>query len=111
MFSTDSGLARCSLTFLAVQAPGISKYCGICGKQYLNDQYVLEQDHVLNTVYPAGNGEGGLLLAPSTNAPELEGTHEEQGNESRVSQTPLTLAQLLVGACDLCIYCGGKFVG
>lgn len=37
-------LARCTLTFLAIQAPGISKVCGICGKQYLTENYLLKED-------------------------------------------------------------------
>lgn len=37
-------LARCTLTFLTIQAPGISKVCGICGKQYLTENYLLKED-------------------------------------------------------------------
>jgi hypothetical protein len=35
---------RCGLSFLAIQAPGITKYCGICSTPYLNDQFVAAQE-------------------------------------------------------------------
>ncbi|KAJ9659669.1 hypothetical protein H2201_007260 [Coniosporium apollinis] len=103
---------RCSSTFLAVQAPGISKYCGICGKQYLSDQYVFEQDAALDETAPTvnGGGESSSMDAPSTDAAGLEGGHQEQGTNAAEPRPPITLAQLLVAACVFCVYCGGKFV-
>ncbi|KAF2195354.1 hypothetical protein K469DRAFT_545477 [Zopfia rhizophila CBS 207.26] len=35
---------RCSLSFLAIQAPGILKYCDICKKPYFNDDFVFSQE-------------------------------------------------------------------
>ncbi|KAJ5174201.1 uncharacterized protein N7482_000078 [Penicillium canariense] len=32
--------ARCGLTFLAIQEPGISKYCSLCQKEYINEEIV-----------------------------------------------------------------------
>jgi hypothetical protein len=30
-------LARCGLSFLAIQEPGISKYCSLCQTEYLDE--------------------------------------------------------------------------
>lgn len=35
---------RCGLSFLAIQAPGITKYCGICNTQFLNEPFVAAQE-------------------------------------------------------------------
>jgi hypothetical protein len=35
---------RCGLTFLAIQAPGITKYCGICSTPFLNEDFVIAQE-------------------------------------------------------------------
>jgi hypothetical protein len=37
---------RCGLSFLAIQAPGITKYCGICSTPYFSDEFVLAQEYV-----------------------------------------------------------------
>jgi hypothetical protein len=74
-------LARCTLTFLAIQAPGISKVCGICGKQYLTENYLLKEDILDN---------GDLVAEEAFESPSL--------------------LQLLLTAFDKCIYCAGKFV-
>ena len=34
--STGHAFARCGISFLAIQEPGISKYCSRCGRQFLN---------------------------------------------------------------------------
>jgi len=77
---TDSSV-RCGLTFLAIQAPGISKFCGLCNRQYLTNQHLITLD--------AAEGE-------------IENTSAKPDH---------SLIQLLLVALDICIYCGGKFVG
>jgi hypothetical protein len=74
-----ASLARCGLTFLAIQAPGITKHCGICGKRFLSDAYLLSQ--------------------------------EDDSEEQSINPQKPTLLELLLIACDRCIYCGGKFIG
>jgi hypothetical protein len=66
---------RCGISLLAIQAPGITKYCGICSTPCLNEEFVRAQE--------TGEGE---------------------------SEPPNTLSRVLFQACDVCIYCGGKFV-
>jgi hypothetical protein len=35
---------RCGLSLLAIQAPGITKYCGICSTPFLNEEFVVAQE-------------------------------------------------------------------
>ncbi|KAF2853684.1 hypothetical protein T440DRAFT_496566 [Plenodomus tracheiphilus IPT5] len=35
---------RCGLSFLSIQAPGITKYCGVCSTPYLNEEFVAAQE-------------------------------------------------------------------
>jgi hypothetical protein len=37
---------RCGLSSLAIQAPGITKYCGICSTPFLSDEFVMTQEYV-----------------------------------------------------------------
>ena len=37
---------RCGLSFLAIQAPGITKYCGICSTPFLSEEFVAAQEEV-----------------------------------------------------------------
>ena len=87
-------IVRCGLTFLTIQAPGISKFCGICGRQFLNDNY-LEK----STLRTNDNGIEDL---------SAQSKNEIETGENAAFQS---LAQVLFAACDVCIYCGGKFVG
>ncbi|KAF2631723.1 hypothetical protein BU25DRAFT_407363 [Macroventuria anomochaeta] len=67
---------RCGVSLLAIQAPGVTKYCGICSTPFLSEEFVRAQ----------------------------EATQDE-------AEPPVTLSRVLFQACDVCIYCGGKFVG
>ncbi|XPS97382.1 hypothetical protein M3J09_006613 [Ascochyta lentis] len=67
---------RCGISLLAIQAPGITKYCGICSTPFLSEEFVQVQEMQEETTEP-----------------------------------PVTLSRVLFQACDICIYCGGKFVG
>lgn len=77
---------RCALTFLAIQAPRISKKCGLCDRQYLDDRYIVEEDPVV--VEGPGHGVDGLVLETSK----------------------VSLTRILYAACDVCVHCGGKYV-
>lgn len=68
---------RCGISLIAIQAPGITKYCGICSTPYLNEEFVRAQEKV-------GEGE---------------------------AEPAYTITRMLFQACDVCIFCGGKFVG
>ena len=76
---------RCGLTFLAIQAPGLCNFCGICGKQYLKSSSVEIQNPIPGV----------------TNDIEMDPTI--------IGKKPLS--EQLAAACNKCVYCGGKFVG
>ncbi|KAF2027240.1 hypothetical protein EK21DRAFT_72418 [Setomelanomma holmii] len=143
---------RCGLSFLAIKAPGITKYCGICSTPFLSEEYVLaqemerrvafetEQDDVSRT---NGRPEDTATIQVRTdengtdahnNAQESlpddrpDGAKPDQHNGTATVSTveegpeavtagktrrtlPTTLTRVLFLACDVCIYCGGKFVG
>ncbi|KAJ4352989.1 hypothetical protein N0V95_003782 [Ascochyta clinopodiicola] len=67
---------RCGISLLAIQAPGITKYCGICSTPFLSEEFVRAQEVQEEMIEP-----------------------------------PVTLSRVLFEACDVCIYCGGKFIG
>ncbi|CAN9357620.1 unnamed protein product [Alternaria alternata] len=132
---------RCGLSFLAIQAPGITKYCGICNTPFLSDECVMAQEYVdskksLDTggdvVMADVTRDGELSEADgrkdrdsgSLNGADRESVAEQDMDEDQASddpededglyerrQIPVTLARVLFLACDACVYCGGKFVG
>ena len=84
---------RCALTFLTIQAPGISRYCGLCGRSYLSENYLLSP-------------------APEENI-RSEESHGVDVDMSDANSGPRRafLLDMLVTAFDMCLYCGGRFVG
>ncbi|KAF2088512.1 hypothetical protein K490DRAFT_39705 [Saccharata proteae CBS 121410] len=92
--------SRCSLTFLAIQEPGISKSCCICGRHYLNQQFISQKDGSVSSTASASQKEA-----------QDASQQAEQGAADGMSQPLMTLAELLFSACNVCVYCGGKFVG
>ncbi|KAF2495137.1 hypothetical protein BU16DRAFT_527021 [Lophium mytilinum] len=94
---------RCSLSFLAIQGPNISKFCGICRAQYLKEEYIAHEDEASRDEDGPGRGGEGEQELP--NAPD--GVPESANGRSK----PMSLARILFSACDVCVYCGGKFVG
>ncbi|EUC33311.1 hypothetical protein COCCADRAFT_26365 [Bipolaris zeicola 26-R-13] len=124
--------ARCGLSFLAIQAPGITKYCGICSTPFLSDEYVIAQesvedkgkdvaeDSVMEEVGGSQNGgekEGleqgdGVSREQDKNGEEDKEEEEEEEEEEEVERKlAVTLGRVLFLACDACVYCGGKFDG
>lgn len=87
--------ARCSLTFLSIQQPGISKFCRICNTQCLDRHLIIKRrkwdDIEMSDTAADGLGSPWILV--------------KQGPQEPAN----SLADLLFAAVDLCIYCGGKF--
>ncbi|KAF2743912.1 hypothetical protein M011DRAFT_471037 [Sporormia fimetaria CBS 119925] len=92
---------RCGLSFQAVQAPGCTKACGICNQVVMNDETVLEQEF--------GAGE-----EDQDDGDEDEDVVMGEGKERATDgegNLKVTLARVLFSGCDVCIHCGGKYVG
>lgn len=115
-------LARCSLTFLAIREPGVSKYCHSCNRAYLNDHIIL------NSTKRKTNCtlEDNACSVPTVE--ELADTEMFDDNLLRIGggemmdnsfsvdlnafkSEPFSLATILFDTFDMCPYCGGKFVG
>lgn len=115
-------LARCSLTFLAIREPGVSKYCQSCNRAYLNDHIIL------NSTEPKTNCtlEDNTCSVPTVE--ELADTEMFDDDLTRIGgggmmdnsssvnldafkSKPFSLATMLFNTFDMCPYCGGKFVG
>lgn len=115
-------LARCSLTFLAIREPGVSKYCQSCNRAYLNDHIIL------NSTKRKTNRtlEDNMCSVPTVE--ELADTEMFDDDLTRIGgggmmdnsssvnldafkSKPFSLATMLFDTFDMCPYCGGKFVG
>ncbi|KAF2157826.1 hypothetical protein K461DRAFT_290101 [Myriangium duriaei CBS 260.36] len=73
--------SRCGLTFLSIQAPGISKHCRICSTRFLNEYK-----------------RASLQVSNDGLDPRLAVDQSEP------------LLQALFAACNVCVYCGGSFI-
>ncbi|KAI9872282.1 MAG: hypothetical protein M1830_001825 [Pleopsidium flavum] len=64
---------RCALTFLAIQEPGISKYCERCGKEYLSEEALLDNDESQK----ASHQPDVEMLRTTTSGPEDSNAGQE----------------------------------
>lgn len=56
---------RCGISFLAIQAPGITKYCGICSTPFLSEEFVLAQEMARVVRRVKDNDDADLLVGSS----------------------------------------------
>lgn len=99
--------SRCTLTFLSIMEPGISKSCRICRALYLNEEALPE--------FKKPNAKTIKVEdPPQAEAMDVDASAgaEDTGDESQKDNVEpnVSLARLLFSACDVCILCGGKFV-
>jgi hypothetical protein len=103
---------RCGLSFLAIQAPGITKYCGICSTPFLSDEFVdaqeMDSERKDAETNDAGevHGQDDSMQVSTADVIMIENSDVA----GRRDAPPITLARVLFLACDVCVYCGGKFV-
>ena len=88
---------------MAIQEPGISKFCDTCGREYLNEDTALEQDTINSVISSSRSDRTGNAADESAKPSRKPIGPGIADNES--------LAQALFRAHDVCIYCGGKFIG
>ena len=94
---------RCALTFLAIQEPGISKICDTCGREYLDEDTALERDAINSAIF--------ISRADQSDKAANESAMASQTPTDPVITEDQSLAHALFKAHDVCIFCGGKFVG
>lgn len=109
---------RCGLTFVAIQEPGISRYCCICNTQYLDgkelprsklspDEYGGLSHHQANgSSVPDGNQAGGELASQDHLC--VRARHADVVKQN--AESKFSFPELLFAAIDDCVYCGGKLV-
>lgn len=129
---------RCGLSFLAIQAPGITKYCNLCRTPFFSEEFIAIQEakpvrcsssgaiggNNSDTANLAGQGQNDSNGVPRMELEAGVTTGDGEGNEVHLETNdasaridgdtvdlPITLARVLFLACDVCVYCGGKFVG
>ena len=105
---------RCELTFLAIQAPGWSKYCERCEAQFHNEEFLRLSDAT------EGEGDGDHEEEEEEEGDENEEREEgkelneedEEVEENDVDEEGTamkTLAEYVFARFSVCIFCGGKF--
>ena len=108
--------SRCALTFLAIQEPGFSKHCGVCGVQLLNEWKVpalmpITRDSDVEMMDVTTESDGGIDDGDDrANEAQDEDWVQISHGKSSSSELPASLARVLFAAFDTCIYCGGKFI-
>jgi hypothetical protein len=111
---------RCGLSFLAIQAPGITKYCGICSTPFLSEDFLIAQEMIdkrENPGEPADTDGEVRIIGLGNDQRQHNVTQQNEAMAAKLDESdgnkklPITLARVLFLACDACIYCGGKFVG
>lgn len=121
-----------------MQAPRCLKRCAVCGTGFLGEEFVRAQDEEGDEARGGGNGSagvedvGGRREEGEERADETRGEGEVDAMDvDRMEQSPageegmsregektrgekstpvVSLARVLFLACDVCIYCGGKFM-
>ncbi|KAI5364142.1 Putative transcription factor IIIC, 90kDa subunit, transcription factor IIIC zinc-finger [Septoria linicola] len=96
---------RCALSLLAIQEPGTTKQCGVCNLQYLDETAVAEFMPASQDLQMVDVPEGEVSRSTPANDMWVE---ISRGGDATARSTT-TLARLLFAACDVCIYCGGRF--
>jgi hypothetical protein len=108
--------SRCALTFLAIQEPGFSKHCGVCGVQLLNEWKMpafvpTARDSDVEIMEVAMQDDGGIDGGDdrADRAPGEDWTQISY-KKGTLDELPTSLARVLFAAFNTCIYCGGKFI-
>ena len=104
----DLNSDRCVLTFFAIQEPGISRYCGSCSREYLHEDYALnENPHSMNMRTLSTDD----MEIPDTTMEIPETTNVAENHSSDNDDNDESTLQTVFRNHDVCIFCGGKFVG
>lgn len=118
-------LARCSLTFLAIKEPEISKYCEGCDRPYFNNHIFDDSFGKQNSLTHGTLDDGVASLIPTVEEVadieiydddlrkfDMAGRNISTGtiNFDAITRKSPPLEKLLFDTFDICPYCGGKFI-
>ena len=105
-------VVRCALTFLTIQEPGISKYCESCDREYLDEHVLLDPAKHVDRRPEVETQEPSIgISAEESTRIHVGGTHDIGPGMLKEKDDGASLARVLFSTYDVCIYCGGKFVG
>jgi len=76
---------RCGLTFLAIQAPGITKYCGICSTPFLSDEFIMAQEDVERNK-SVDTGDNTAMTGVTRDGSVSEGEEESSDSLNKVDK-------------------------
>lgn len=99
-------VGRCSLTGLAIQEPGMSKWCSVCDREFFN-----ETAFYLNLKGQEGATSGENQTATGMDVDE-PGNGITEAMTQRVHESPLSPDSLfwkLFRFFDTCPYCQAKY--
>ena len=94
---------RCALSFLAIQEPGISKFCDTCDREYLNEELLLQEDIEVMAVLDATTNRDEVVESGELHSIESGGSLSEDKGDS--------LIRAMFRSYGVCIFCDGKFIG
>ena len=105
------------MTFLAIEEPGISKYCEKCNREFLNEHVLRESEHHPGLLL----GAEGAAYPKYSPFDENEVVIEQQDSfgqradvmtkEAEQTSRAPSLATTMFNYFDVCPYCSGKFIG
>ena len=120
-YLTIPSLGRCALTFLAIQAPGLTKKCRMCQKECLDDAFMkhwhtqsitglaeANDNHTDQHADGSDNSQDGFGQNGTSPCLRQHDLLPEDNQHAGVGTW--SLPQALIVACNVCLYCGGKYV-
>jgi hypothetical protein len=85
---------RCGLSFLAIQSPGITKYCGLCNTAFLSEQAVLNDELQAGDEMNVDHEDTELPDAPTlTEGGKAEHSHAPTGAAEASGMQPIVSPQ------------------
>jgi hypothetical protein len=92
----------------------VSKFCGICQRQYYYEKHLLKARAPENPI-PQRDGDQDVEMIDAIDREQPAKVGASRGNPqttpSSGQEQKVSLARIILSACDTCIYCGGKYIG
>lgn len=108
---------RCSLTFLPIREPGISKRCEACNREYLDESSLLRSTAEPTDADRSKVVESGSRLQSPVSDGNAAGNdpqdHDIRADDEVTIPAPprLEVTKSIFAEFDVCPFCRGKYVG